>query len=90
MPYLLISCRKVIVVTHLKLTNLVGSNQNSQTMRPQHREDRTSDEETSIKETEERESAKETRSEEASEETVSKCQDGDGEAGDQSESKETA
>ena len=47
-----------------------------------------------MKETEEKEeeieSARETESEEASEETVSKCHDGDGEAGDQSESKETA
>ena len=43
-----------------------------------------------MKETEEIESDRETESEEASEETVSKCHDGDGEAGDQSESKETA
>ena len=47
-----------------------------------------------MKKTEEKEeetqSARETESEEASEETVSKCHDGDGEAGDQSESKETS
>ena len=47
-----------------------------------------------MKETEEKEeeieSAREAESKEASEETVSKCHDGDGKAGDQSESKEAA